>query len=138
MSALIGDIFDLTQQIYKTIALAAKNAKKGPEYYDKLNYSAMIVDYGLGEVFAGILVATQTLQSANISLKSNGEIVMSGEQLTQKSIKNVAVNTPSGPIQQAAYVAQMVVGTGEMGLVLGNFIVDMAIYAETEKKEAAL
>jgi hypothetical protein len=124
VSSLMGDIFDLTQKTYDTIATAAYAldndagfdftlgkftyaGEKMRTFMDKLNFSAMIIDYGLAETFAGILGATNTIESAAISLGANGTVSISGQKIDQAAPANVQIETPDLAVMEAVYNTQL-------------------------------
>jgi hypothetical protein len=131
LSALMGEIFDITATVFDTIELvqavapSVSNSDNGAKYdfatnayissgqasrefRDKLNYSAFVVDYGLAELFAGILAATATVQSAGAAFSSRGDVSIYGS--TIKSIfsgEDKEAATPSLAIQEAIYDIQL-------------------------------
>jgi hypothetical protein len=143
MSALIGDIFDLTQATYNVVAKAyAFQAATGDvvvtskNFNDRLNFSAMIIDYGLAEIFGVILATTKTLQSAAISLSSTGLIVLKGEGINEAKVKSTDVSTLTPSLTESFYNVEIAGAGLEMLASLVNMSVDIATTSEkTTRKE---
>jgi hypothetical protein len=82
------------------------SGQKMKDFHDKLNYSAMVVDYGLMELFSGFLLATPSLQSASISLASCGQMTLQAESLVMSALANqTEALTPSLAVQEGLYTA---------------------------------
>jgi hypothetical protein len=128
--SLIGDIFDMTEKVYETldkvvmydsdeaIAVLGRytySGQKMKDYHDKLNYSAMVADYGLMEVFATFLCTTPCLQSASINLGSRGAVTVSGQSVTIPVLEsNTDAATPTLAVQEGLYSAKVVLASGEI------------------------
>ncbi|MDR2663470.1 MAG: hypothetical protein LBC31_10790 [Treponema sp.] len=132
VSSLMGDIFDISQSVYDTLQTTWRgwdSAKydfgdgrfissglPGRDFRDKLNYAAMVTDYGLAEIFAGILAATATVQSAGINLSSRGDVSLSGLSITNTfSNRENYSATPSLAIQEAVNIFEMSAAAAEFG-----------------------
>jgi hypothetical protein len=134
MSGLISDIFDLTQAVYKCIskgyAADSHDSSDSQAFNDALNYSAMMVDYGLAEIFAAVLLLTCTLQSASVKLTSTGNLILSGSAIKQNMISEVRVNTPTAAGVEGFYVAEGILALVEVGLYVASAGLDFAAIAK--------
>ncbi|MDR1031276.1 MAG: hypothetical protein LBL76_10460 [Treponema sp.] len=151
-SALIGDIFDLTQTVYGTLEnqwqvsdaeytfgdgryISRGQAER--EFRDKLNYSALVVDYGLAEIFAGVLGAAASIQSASISLTSAGQVSISGEKLDCSfPVEAKTVATPSLAVQEGIYTAELLMACGEFTKWSIDLELGIATRIKAAEKEA--
>jgi hypothetical protein len=132
VSSLMGEIFDISQSVYDTLQTTWRGWDKGKydfgdgrfissglpgrDFRDKLNYSAMVTDYGLAELFATLLAATATTQSAGINLSSRGAVSISGQYFdTVFSQEEKAVATPSLAIQEAINIFELAAVAAELG-----------------------
>lgn len=137
ISSLMGDIFDISQVVYDTLQTSWRGFSKGKydfgdgryvssgqagrDFRDKLNYAAMVTDYGLAEFFAGLLAATATVQSATINLSSRGDLSLSGQTISQTvAVEEKEVATPSLAVQEAIHTAELVFTAAEFGKVAVN------------------
>lgn len=120
ISALMSDIFDISQTVYDTLQTTKRgwdtksydfgdgryisSGQANRDFRDKLNYAAMVTDYGLAEIFAGLLAATGTVQSASISLSSRGDLNLSAQIIAATQVmENRQVLTPSFAMQEVIY-----------------------------------
>jgi hypothetical protein len=136
----MGQLFDLTQTAYDSIEAGFRGweqaqydfSRSGSTRYvstnhwtqdfrDKLNYSAMVCDYGLAEIFATLLSASATIQSANINLSSTGAVTVSGASWMNTAPNNgEEVNTPSLVVQEVANGIEIGIVAGELGSQIVN------------------
>jgi hypothetical protein len=132
--SLIGDIFDMTEKVYEaldkvvmydsdeTVAVLGRYTYSGQamkDFHDKLNYAAMVADYGLMETFATFLCTTPCLQSASINLGSRGSLSLAAQSLTMPQLEsNTEAETPTLAVQEGVYKAKVVLASGEL-LALG-------------------
>jgi hypothetical protein len=157
VSSLMGEIFDMTQSVFDTLETTWRgweqaeydfsrsgstryisNGHWTQDFRNKLNYSAMVTDYGLAELFAGLLAATATIQSAGINLSSMGEVVISGAKVTQPAAEDmVEVATPSLAVQEASNVVDLLVTGAELGILGVNIAygIKARVNAANEKPE---
>jgi hypothetical protein len=124
VSSLMGDIFDMSQTVYDVLQTTKRGFHKaeydfgdgryissgqsGRDFRDHLNFAAMVTDYGLAEIFAGLLAATATVQSAAINLSTRGEMSLSGQSVKldiSESADQIA--TPSLAIQEAIHTTEL-------------------------------
>jgi hypothetical protein len=76
----------------------------------------MVTDYGLAELFATLLAATATTQSAGINLSSRGDVSLSGQSITQDfCMESKTAATPSLAIQEAINYAEIAAAAAEFG-----------------------
>jgi hypothetical protein len=155
VSSLMGDIFDISQTVYDTLQTTWRgwdDAKydfgdgryissglPGRDFRDKLNYSAMVTDYGLAELFATLLAATATVQSAGINLSSRGEVSISGQTISQiasQEDKNLA--TPSLAIQEGINVMEMAITAAEFGKLGVNIAFGIKARVNAANEESKL
>jgi hypothetical protein len=135
VSSLMGQIFDMTQSVFDAIETGYRGwedaeydfSRSGSTRYipngywtqdfrDKLNYSAMVTDYGLAEIFSTLLCASGTVQSAGINLSSTGTLSLSGANFQNVcAVKNTTVATPSLAVQEAANGIEIGIVAGELG-----------------------
>jgi hypothetical protein len=132
ISSLMGDIFDISQTVYDTLQTTWRGWEKakydfgdgryissgqaGRDFRDKLNYAAMVTDYGLAEIFAGLLALTATIESATINLSSRGDVSLSGTNFTLAvPAQETVVSTPSLAVQEAINVVEMAVTAADLG-----------------------
>lgn len=132
VSSLMGDIFDISQTVYDTLQTTWRGwdtakydfgdgryisiGQGGRDFRDKLNYAAMVTDYGLAELFAGLLAMTATVQSASINLSSRGELSLSAQSISDlSSIEEKSVATPSLAVQEAVYWVEVAATAAKLG-----------------------
>ncbi|MDR2759472.1 MAG: hypothetical protein LBB78_08825 [Spirochaetaceae bacterium] len=148
IASLVGDIFDMAQTVYDTLETYKKDWIKRDdfgdgryissgqperEFRDKLNYAAMVTDYGLMELFATFLGTTITMQSANISLSSRGDINLSAQSIAHSNlVENKDVATPSLSVKEAIYTGKVLA----TGVELGKWGVNLA-YGIKNRVDAA-
>jgi hypothetical protein len=155
VSSLMGDIFDISQTVYDTLQTTWRgwetakydfgdghyisSGQAGRDFRDKLNYSAMVIDYGLAELFAGILAATTTVQSATINLSSRGDLSLSAQSITQvTSAEEKQVSTPTLAVQEAVNVVEMGILAAEFGKLGINIAYGIKARVNAAAKEAKL
>jgi hypothetical protein len=148
---LIGDIYDITSKVYETLDKVmlydddeatlfvlgryTYSGQKMKDFHNKLNYSAMVVDYGLAEVFSGFLLLTGCLQSSSINLGSRGQLSLSAQEIVMpSSVKESSLATPTLVVQEGMYIAKMILASGEI-LALGTKAVFGGIQLGKEAKE---
>ncbi|MDR1247994.1 MAG: hypothetical protein LBK63_01710 [Treponema sp.] len=142
VSSLMGEIFDMSQAVFDTLEANWRGweeaqydfSRSGSTRYvsggswtldfrNKLNYSAMVTDYGLADLFAGLLAATTAVQSAGINLSSRGAVSISGQYLVSMFSQNKeAVATPSLAVQEAINIGEMIAFTAELGKLGVNIV----------------
>jgi hypothetical protein len=152
--SLIGDIFDMTEKVYETldkvvmydsdeaVAVLGRytySGQKMKDFHDKINYSAMVVDHGLMEIFAGYLLTTPSLQSASINLGSRGSVSITGQSVAIPVLEsNTESETPTLAIQEGLYTAKLALATGEiaaLGIKIG-FGVSQLVKGPTDQTDA--
>jgi hypothetical protein len=151
---LIGDIFDITSKVYETLDKVTLydsdesqfimgrytySGQKMKDFHDKLNYSAMVVDYGLAEMFSGFLLLTDALQSASVSLASRGQLSLSGQELVMPtSVQESSLATPSLAVQEGLYTAKMIMAGAEVAASLTKGIFGAIQLGKEAKEESEL
>jgi hypothetical protein len=155
VSMLMGDIFDISQNVYDTLETFWRGWESqtydygtsryvGPgdaarDFRDKLNYAAMVTDYGLAEIFSALLAATVTTQSASVNLSARGDVSISGQVISAVAVgENKAVATPTLAVQEGIYTAKVALAVGEFSKIAIGIIYGSKARADAAKEEPKL
>jgi hypothetical protein len=155
VSMLMGDIFDISQNVYDTLQTCWRGWEEqtydfgtgryihvgdaARDFRDKLNYAAMVTDYGLAEIFAALLAATATTQSASVNLSSRGDVSILGQTISSARIgEDKAVATPTLAIQEGIYTAKLALSAGEFANWGIEFAYGVKARVEASKEDPKL
>jgi hypothetical protein len=148
----MGEIFDITEKIFEftekrlismdynfDLARFTSQGEASREIRNKLNFSAMCVDYGLAEIFAGVLSLCSTIQSASINLTSMGDVLLSGSKLKKIGIREDDVVTPTLAIQENVNMVELGGLFGEFSIWAAElgFGIKELVETTAESEEAA-
>jgi hypothetical protein len=143
MNALISDIFDLTSQVYDTISKQYAERSASGESFEmqvinsNLNFSAMIIDFGLADIFSGILAIPKSQVSSSIKLSSTGDMIFTADNTNMSAtIKKTDVKTATPAIQQGAYTVDMIAAVVGIASSSVNFGLDIATAAKKGQKKS--